>query len=138
MRTPPYPRLGLLFLLLLIPSLLMGCSAGANAVPQTTELRYGDQNSHLDVTISGDFSPKQGRWMTFQVHNDSLMPVLLSMDRNFDEDDTVWVDPGETGSLVKELGAFRTHYHFGVNPPNTGGRVIVSYTLTQSTVQPSP
>lgn len=138
MRTPAYNRLGLLFFLLVISSLLIGCSAAPNDIPQTTELRYGDQNSHLDVTISGDFSSDQGRWMTFQVHNDSLMPVLLSMDRNFDEDDTIWVDPGETGALIKELGAFRTHYHFGVNPPNTGGRVIVSYTLTQSTVQPNP
>lgn len=128
----------ILCLLLLSLALLAGCREEANASPQANELRYGHQSSSIDVIVSGDFSPDQGRWLTFQVYNDSQMPVILSMDRNFDPEDTLWVEPGDSGSLVRELGALRSQYHFGVNPPSTGGQVTVSYVLTQSTVQPNP
>lgn len=124
--------------LLLSLALLTGCREEADPSPQANELRYGHQSSSVDVTVSGDFSPDQGRWLIFQVYNDSPMPVALSMDRNFDPEDTLWVASGESGSLVRELGAFRSQYHFGVNPPSTGGLVSVSYVLTQSTVQPNP
>jgi hypothetical protein len=111
---------------------LAACGGADTASVSVTELQAGSQQSSVDVTIAGDLSPDQGRYLTFQVLNTSQMPVILSADKDLAHGLTL--APGESGALHKKLDPWARSYHFGVNPPAEGGTVSVTYTLLQSTV----
>lgn len=127
---------------LLIPllSLLLltacGSAPAADAPPQVTELQAGHQTTNANVQLLGELSPEQGRYLTLQVENVGEYPVLLFADRNLE--DKVRIEPGQTGTLQKEVGLLTRSYYFSISPPGTGGDPNVIYTLTQSTTPPTP
>lgn len=127
--------LSLLAAFFLLPACGSTTPPSASSPIQTTELRAGSQLCNVDVVLTGDLSPDDGPYLTFQVQNNGEHELTLSFDK--DLENGVPVPPGESASITKELDAFDRTYLCSANPPNTGGDVNVTYTLTQSTTPPA-
>ena len=140
MKHTPLKRVASFALAVGILSSLLSACASSNtseaATIQATELTNGTSRTTSDVQIdSNSVSAQDGKWLLLSVENMGSSPILI-----FSENDTenkVSIDSGNTGALSKEIGSIPKNYGFKVVSADPGSEIYVSYTLTQSTSQPS-
>lgn len=123
----------------MLTPLLSACSSSDTseaAAIQATELTHGSSRTTSDIQIdSSSVSAQAGKWLLLSVENTGSSPVLI-----FSKEDTehkVTVEAGTTGTLSKEIESTPQNHVFKIVSAEPGSEVAVSYTLTQSSAQPT-
>ena len=122
-----------------LTALLSACSGsetGEASTIQATELTYATCRTTSDVQVDSDvISAQDGKWLLLSVENTGSSPVLIFSKE--DTEHTVTVEAGNTGTLSKEIESTPQNHVFKIVSAEPGSEVAVSYTLTQSSAQPT-
>lgn len=125
--------------LIFLINLLSACSISStskNSSIHVIELSHATYRTTSGVQIdSNSISAQDGKWLLLSVDNMGSSPVLVFSEN--DKENKVSIDSGNTGALSKEIGSIPKNYGFKVVSADPGSEIYVSYTLTQSTSQPS-
>ena len=123
-----------------LTALLSACSGSDTseaAAIRATELTHGSSRTTSDLQIdSNAVSAQDGKWLLLSVENIGNSPILIWSEN--DKENKVSVEPDRIGTLFKEIGSIPKNHVFKVISADPGSEIYVSYTLTQSTSQPSP
>ena len=124
----------------MLAALLSACSSSDTSEAATiraTELTHGTSRTTSDVQIdSSSVSAQDGKWLLLSVENIGSSSILIFSEN--DKENKVSIVPGNIGMLSKEIGSIPKNHVFKVVSADPGSEIYVSYTLTQSTSQPSP
>lgn len=125
--------------LMFLITLLSACSVSStseNSTIHIIELSHATCRTTSGVQIdSNSVSAQDGKWLLLSVENIGSSPILIFSEN--DKENKVSIDPGNIGTLSKEIGSIPKNHGFKVVSADPGSEIYVSYTLTQSTSQPS-